>query len=85
MQAEITLRDIIAGNCCQVIGSGTVIMKLKPTGFLLNSSVVVDVVNRNDYLVADIKKGTVYSMKGTVPVRRLISKMLYSTDTSIHG
>lgn len=39
-------------------------MKLKPTQFILNSTLVCDVLNRGDCFVCDIEQGTLYIMKG---------------------
>lgn len=77
---SITLADILYGNICKITGSGRLVMRVKPTGFLLNSNIIADVINRGDCFVTAVEKGTMYSMSGTTPVSRVIAKMLYSTD-----
>jgi hypothetical protein len=39
-------------------------IRVKPTGFLLNSSVVSDVLSRGDTFVTNIQKGTLYAIEG---------------------
>lgn len=43
---------------------GKYLMKLKPTQWLLNSSLVSDVLNRADCFVCNIETGTLYIMSG---------------------
>jgi len=75
--ASPTLSDIIHGNCCRVKSSGKILMKLKPTGFLLNSNIVADVLNRGDCFVVDMAKGTLYATSATQAVTPLDSKLQY--------
>lgn len=57
------LKDLPHGEV--FVFNGSYRMKLKPTQFLLNSSLVSDVLNRADCFVCDIEKGTLYIMQGT--------------------
>jgi hypothetical protein len=54
------------------------IMKVKPTGFLLNSTLVGDIINRRDVLVIDIEKGTLYSIPGDTVVREVLGEFQWS-------
>lgn len=49
--------------------NGNLVMRVKPTGFLLNSSVVADVLTRNDCFVVNLVKGTVYAIQGDATVK----------------
>ena len=60
-----TLKDLPFGE--PFYFNSTVRMKVKPTGFLLNSSLVGDVLNRADCFVIDVEKGTLYVMLGSTP------------------
>lgn len=44
--------------------NGKYLMRLKPTSFLLNSTLIADVLNRADCIVCNIETGTVYVMEG---------------------
>ena len=41
-----------------------IFIRVKATGFLLNSSVIGDVLNRGDCLVVNLSKHTLYAKKG---------------------
>jgi hypothetical protein len=43
---------------------GKLLMRVKPTQFLLNSTIVADVLNRGDAFVVNIETGTLYITKG---------------------
>lgn len=75
----LTLADIGYGIPVYYVVGRRIIMKLKPTGFLLNSSVIGDVINRRDYVVTDLSKGTVYCMKGSCEVKLLKNAKLRYT------
>lgn len=49
--------------------NGNLVMRVKPTGFLLNSSIVADVLTRNDCFVVNLVKGTVYVIQGDATVK----------------
>jgi len=63
------LKDLPHGEV--FVFNGSYRMKLKPTQFLLNSSLVSDVLNRADCFVCDIEKGTLYIMQGTSVLENL--------------
>lgn len=44
-------------------------LRVKPTGFLLNSSVIGDIINRRDLLVCNLITNTVHAFKGDTPVK----------------
>lgn len=47
---------------------GPLFIRVKPTGFLLNSNILGDVLNRGDILTVNLEKNTLYYMKGDTPV-----------------
>lgn len=50
---------------------GKLLMRVKPTQFLLNSTLVGDVLNRGDVFVCNIESGTLYIMKGDTPIENV--------------
>lgn len=74
---NVMLNDISHGNCAEIAHNHKIIMRVKPTGFLLNSNVIGDVLNRGDCLVVDMAKGTLYVMKLSTEVIPLKSKLTY--------
>lgn len=44
--------------------AGKLLMRVKPTQFLLNSTLVADVLNRGDAFVINVETGTLYIMQG---------------------
>jgi len=77
---KLTIADILSGNVVRVKTSGAIVMKIKVTGFLLNSTVIGDILNRGDSLVVDLKKGTLYAMQHDREVERLVSKVLIAKE-----
>ena len=47
---------------------GPIYIRVKPTGFLLNSEVIGDILNRGDIVTVNLTKNTLYYMKGDTPV-----------------
>lgn len=74
----LTVRDIPAGTCFSY--QSKTLMRLKATGFLLNSNLVADILNRADCLVADLEKGTVYIMEGSKEVSFCDASLLITED-----
>ena len=55
-----------------------VIMKIKPTGFLLNSNIVADVSQRGDCFVCNLSNGTVYAVEADKLVTAINSELNWS-------
>lgn len=86
-QVSLPLEDTVCtigntGHGIPVIdtASNALIMKVKPTGFILNSSLVIDVLNRSDCFVINLHKGTMYSVPHDRKVEPVISKLLFTRD-----
>lgn len=78
----IVLSDIVPGNLCKIIATGKIVMRVKVTGFLLNSNIVADVLNRGDVFVVDVSKGTLYATVGDTPVSHVYNtKLQYSLSS----
>lgn len=59
--------DIKFHNCFTF--KNEIFMRVKPTGFLLNSSLIGDVINRGDIFVVNLSKGTVRAFQGDIEVQ----------------
>jgi len=62
------LQDIPYGRAVTVVGSGKIVARVRPRGFLLNSNLVSDVLNRADCFVVDMKTGDLTVMKSSTAV-----------------
>lgn len=54
--------SMVAGSVYQ--HKGNIVMRVKPTRFILNSTVISDVMNRGDVFVVNLAKGTFYAVHG---------------------
>lgn len=79
LSKQITLADILYGTVARDIAAKDkrLIMKVKPTGFLLNSNVVGDVLNRGDCFVVDLSTGVLYPTVSTKAVLPMDCKLQY--------
>jgi hypothetical protein len=48
----------------KTVASGDIHIRVKPVNFLLNSTLVVDCINRQKCFVVNIEKGTVFVVEG---------------------
>ena len=60
--------------------SKKILMRVKPTGFLLNSNIVADVMSRGDVFVVDLAKGTVYAVEGGRKLEQINSELFWSEE-----
>ena len=63
-----TLQDIPYGRAVTVVSSGKIVAKVRPRGFILNSNLVSDVLNRADCFVVNMTTGDLTIMKSTTEV-----------------
>lgn len=68
------LHSIPHGETCSF--RGKILMRLKPTSFLLNSTLVGDVLNRGDCFVCNVETGTLYIMPGNIEVESVDATLL---------
>lgn len=73
----LQLSDVPYGTPVRRNSSGTIIMRVKATGFLLNSTLIADIIHRDDCLIVDLAKGTMYSVAGHIPVTLLKNPKLH--------
>ena len=73
----VTIADILSGNVARVKSGGAIVMKVKVTGFLLNSTLIADVLNRGDSIVLNLEKGTLYAMEGSREVEHLVTMLRF--------
>lgn len=78
--APLTVSDILPGNVIQTISGKAILMRVKVTGFLLNSNIVADVLNRGDCFVVNLEKGTLYVIAGDTEVTKLVSQLTYTKE-----
>jgi len=52
------------------------ILRVKPTSFLLNSTLVTEVLNRSDVFIVNLVTGTLFSIVGTEEVEVLAAKIV---------
>lgn len=79
-EPEITASDIEVGGVFQ-IGTGKsakTMLRVKPTGFLLNSTLVGDVINNHGVFSVDLIKGTLYPVTGNTPVIPVAARVTVS-------
>lgn len=77
LQGTILLSTAPYGVPIVTAKSSKFLMKVKPTGFLLNSTIVSDVLARGDCFVCDMQKGTVYAKEGKTEVRTINSELIW--------
>ncbi len=68
---ELTAANVGFNHVFKDLLSKRILIRVKPTGFLLNSSIITDIINRNDVLVFSPKHGTLYSIPGDRPIEML--------------
>ena len=70
--------DIPFGQACWAIKAKRLLVRVKPTSFLLNSTVIGDVLARGDTFVFAPKYGTVYPVSGDIEVIPVNSELMWS-------
>ena len=72
LQSELpktaTLQEIPYGRAVTVIGRDKIVARVRPRGFLLNSNLVSDVLNRADCFVVNMTTGDLTIMKSSTQV-----------------
>jgi hypothetical protein len=74
----VTINIVAVGKPVWDIKAKRMIMKVKPTGFLLNSNIVADVSQRGDCFVCALKEGTVYAVTADRQVQEVNSELVWS-------
>lgn len=74
----LTIREVTKGTVVRRNDNSKLLMRVKPTGFLLGSNIVGDIINRSDAFVIDIEAGTLYSIPGDTSVRQVLCELKWS-------
>ena len=78
LQTAVTISQVPVGQPVYAVKAKRIIMKVKPTGCLLNSTIVADVSQRGGCLVCAPETGTVYAVEGSTEVQRISSELFWS-------
>ena len=70
------LRDSLYGEIVKTVKAKKLLMRVKPTQFLLNSTLVGDVLNRGDCFVCNIESGTLYILQGNTEIETVNATLL---------
>lgn len=76
---NLTINQIPFGQTCRLDGYDGYIMRVKPVNYLLNSTLVSDVINRNKCFVVNIETGNMFIVEGTRDAIRC------HAETVVHG
>jgi hypothetical protein len=74
---DLTASDIEFGGCFH--RTKTLMMRVKPTGFLLNSNVINENINKNNIFAVNLTTGSLYCFAGTDPVVKVDAEINYTT------
>jgi hypothetical protein len=69
-----TLNNLDFGTPVSIYGN--ICIRVKPVNFLLNSTLITDVINRGDVFIVNLTKGTMYTAEGKRKYTPLISKLM---------
>jgi hypothetical protein len=64
VEEAIPVRSLAAGDAFLRNNTEGLCIRLKPTSYILNSSLVVDSIDRGQVLIANVIKGTCYFIPG---------------------
>ena len=78
IKEQTTINLIPVGMPVWDVKGKQVIMKIKPTGFLLNSTIVADVSQRGDCFICSLNKGTVFAVEAARLVTAINSELIWS-------
>ena len=78
IKEQTTINTIPVGVPVWDVKGKQVIMKIKPTGFLLNSNIVADVSQRGDCFICALSKGTIFAVEAGREVLPISSELIWS-------
>ena len=73
---KLTIKDTAYGIALMRKKDKTTIMKVKPTSFLLNSTLIADQLNKSSAFIVNLVTGTLFVIEGDEEVRVLPAKLL---------
>lgn len=71
---DVQARNMRSGHSFKL--GAKILMRVKPTGFLLNSNIIGDVINRGDVLTVNIITGVLYFVPGNTLVTPVDCKVV---------
>ena len=72
----LQIKDASYGVALKRSSDKSTVLRVKPTSFLLNSTLVTEVLNRSDVFIVNLVTGTLFSMRGTEEVEVLNAKVM---------
>lgn len=76
LEQTLTINQAPYGVALKRIKDSSTILRVKPTSFLLNSTLVTEVLNRSDVFIVNLVTGTLFSITGTEEVEILNAKVV---------
>lgn len=70
-ESALQIKDAPFGEALSRKKDKNTIMRVKPTSFLLNSTLVTEVLNRADVFIVNLSTGTLFSIAGAEEVEVL--------------
>lgn len=75
-KSVLLIKDAPFGVALKRASDKSTILRVKPTSFLLNSTLVTEVLNRADVFIVNLVTGTLFSISGTEEVEVLNAKVV---------
>lgn len=75
-KSVLLIKDASFGIALKRASDKSTILRVKPTSFLLNSTLVAEVLNRADVFIVNLVTGTLFSIQGTEEVEVLNAKVV---------
>ena len=76
LKQSLTINQAPYGVALKRIKDASTILRVKPTSFLLNSTLVADVLNRSDVFIVNLVTGTLFSIAGAEEVEVMNAKIV---------
>lgn len=74
--ANPQVKHLPYGKLFKFVGKKGYFLRVKPTGYILNSELVADVLNRRDVFVTSVERGTLYIVEGNKEVIEIESSIV---------
>lgn len=71
-----TINSVPFGVALKRISDRSTVMRVKPTSYLLNSTVVTDTLNKGNVFIVNLITGTLFGISGTEEVIILDAKLV---------
>jgi len=78
LATKVKISSVPVGIVAKDEATGMILLRVKPTQFILNSNIVVDVLTRGDVFVVNMSKGTLFVMRGDRLVTPIVGELNWS-------